>query len=255
MNKLKTIKRLRHKLANGSPTVGSWMQIPSSEVAELMGGANFDWVAIDMEHGSINVNQLPNLFRALELGETLPLVRLPEGSERYCARILDAGAGGLIVPMVTEAKQLEKIITASSLPPSGKRGVGFSRANLYGVEFKNYIQEAQNPLIVAMIESSEAINNLEDILKVKGLDALMIGPYDLSASLGVTANFKNSKFTSTLSKIKDSCSKAGVPLGVHVVEPKRKDLNMKIKQGYQFLAYGIDTVFLTNSIMNLEIKR
>ena len=255
MNKLLSLKKLRKKLLAGKPTVGSWMQIPSPEIAEIMGSSNFDWVAVDMEHGSIGISSLANIFRSLELGNTLPLVRLAEGNERYCARILDAGAAGVIVPMIDTAEQLKRIKSACCWPPSGRRGVGFSRTNLYGVNFDNYIQEAQNPLLVAMIENVSALKNLEDILETDGLDAIMVGPYDLSASLGITGDFENKIFKKTLRIIKDLCEKKNVPMGVHIVKPEKKELSLKIKQGYQFIAYAIDSVFLSESIIDLDINK
>ena len=164
MNRLKAIKRIRKKLSEGGCSVGSWMQIPHSSIAEIMGHAGYDWVAIDMEHGAVSVAQLPDLFRALELGNTLPLVRLAEGKEKDCKQALDAGAGGVIVPMVESASQLERVKNATRWPPSGTRGVAFSRANLFGKYFSDYIEEAQQPILVAMIEHINAIENLDSIM-------------------------------------------------------------------------------------------
>ena len=105
MNKLNSIQNLREILKSGGSSLGSWMQIPNGSVAEIMGQAGYDWVAIDLEHGSISIDQLPDLFRALELGDTLPLVRLAQGNIKDCKQALDAGAGGIIVPMVETAEQ------------------------------------------------------------------------------------------------------------------------------------------------------
>lgn len=119
------------------------MQIPHPSVAEIMGQAGYDWVAVDLEHGSIGVHQLPDLFRALELGGTLPLARLAQGQTKDCKQALDAGSGGVIVPMVESASQLEKVRDACRWPPTGVRGVSFSRANLFGKHFEAYAEEAQ----------------------------------------------------------------------------------------------------------------
>ena len=108
MNRIHVINSIREKLNNGGCSVGSWMQLPNSSVAEIMGCSGYDWVAIDMEHGAVSVDQLPDLFRALELGDTLPLVRVAEGSAKDCKQALDAGAGGIIVPMIETASQLEQ---------------------------------------------------------------------------------------------------------------------------------------------------
>jgi 2-dehydro-3-deoxyglucarate aldolase len=244
MNRFKAIQKLRSKLKKGGCSIGSWMQIPHTSVAEIMGQSGYDWVAIDMEHGTISTHQLPDLFRALELGNTLPLVRVAEGTEKDCKQALDAGAGGVIVPMVESACQLEKVRDATRWPPAGKRGVAFSRANLFGKYFDEYIDEAQQPLLVAMIESIGAVKNLDDILKVKGLDAILIGPYDLSASMGLTAKFKEQDFIDAISTIKNKAKGVKIPCGIHVVKPSVDELKQKIGDGYRFIAYSIDGVFI-----------
>ena len=176
MNRLAKITQIRKCLKNGKPSIGSWMQIPHASVAEIMGHAGYDWVAVDLEHGSISTHQLPDLFRAIEIRGTLPLVRLSQAQPKDCKRSLDAGAGGVIIPMVESAEQLETIIEHCTWPPTGQRGVGFSRANLFGKYFKEYKDEAQAPIIVAQIEHIRAVEALEDILKVPRLDAILIGP-------------------------------------------------------------------------------
>jgi len=209
-----------------------------------MGDAGYDWVAVDMEHGSISTHQLPDIFRALELGGTLPLVRLAQGQERDCKTALDAGAGGVIVPMVVSAHQLKTVRAGCCWPPSGSRGVGFSRANLFGKRFEVYCEEAQAPLLVAMIEHVDAINDLDAIAQVPGLDALLIGPYDLSASMGLTGRFEHPEFGTLISKIRHIAAKNQVPCGIHVVEPSPQLLKRRVDEGYLFIAYSIDSVIL-----------
>ena len=250
MNRLQVIEEIRQKLSSGTYSLGSWMQIPNSSIAEIMGQSGYDWVAVDLEHGSISVNQLPDIFRALELGNTLPLVRLAEAQAKDCKQALDAGAGGVIVPMVEDSKQLEFIRDYCRWPPSGKRGVGFSRANLFGKFFKDYIDEAQKPLLVAIIESIKAVENLESILKVKGLDAVLIGPYDLSASMNLTAKFEDEEFLHIIEKIRTLSNQYSVACGIHVVNPKHDDLKQRIEEGYQFIEYSIDSVFLSKGSEN-----
>ena len=166
-----------------------------------MGKAGYDWVAVDLEHGSVDVSQLPDLFRAIELGDSLPLARVANGSPKEIKQALDAGAGGVIVPMIESAEQLGLISNFCRWPPSGTRGVGFSRANLFGANFNAYKEESQSPLLIAQIEHVNAINNLDEILSVSGLDAIMVGPYDLSASMNIAGQFEHSKFKDVLKKI------------------------------------------------------
>ncbi|MBF0340492.1 MAG: 2,4-dihydroxyhept-2-ene-1,7-dioic acid aldolase [Magnetococcales bacterium] len=255
MNRLASIQKIRARLRSGGYSIGSWMQIPHPSVAEIMGNAGYDWVAVDMEHGAVAVHQLPDLFRALELGNTLPMARIAHGQPKDCKQALDAGAGGIIVPMIESAEQLISVRDACRWPPAGKRGVGFSRANLFGKHFEEYREEAQAPLLVAMIEHHRAVDHLEAILDVDGLDAILIGPYDLSASMGLTAQFDHPDFSATLEKIRTLAAAKAIPAGVHVVAPSPEQLQQRLGEGYRFLAYSIDAVMLNSVVLLASIEK
>lgn len=248
MDRLKHIVKIREKLQKGECSIGSWMQIPHPSVAEIMGCAGYDWVAVDIEHGSVAVHQLPDLFRALELGETLPLARIASGQPKDCKQALDAGAGGVIVPMIESAAHLIAVRDACRWPPSGSRGVGFSRANLYGKNFEAYQEEAQAPILVAMIEHHRALSELQHILSVEGLDAILIGPYDLSASMGLTAKFDHPDFRLAIQEILTLAKVKTVPAGIHIVSPSISQLRERLSEGYRFIAYSVDAVSLEKAV-------
>jgi 2-dehydro-3-deoxyglucarate aldolase len=248
--RLEKINSIRKKLKNNQVSIGTWQQIPNASISEILGKAGYDWIAVDMEHGSIHIQQLPDLFRAYELGGALPLARIAQLTSKDCKQALDAGAGGIIAPMVETADQLKSIREFCCWPPTGNRGVGFSRANLFGRYFKQYNTEAQSPLLIAQIEHINAVNNLEEILQVNGLDAIIVGPYDLSASMGITEKFQNQEFIAVLEHIMSLCKKHRIPCGDHIVQPNRDLLEKRITEGYRFLAYSIDAVFLYNSSKN-----
>lgn len=245
MNRLEAVGAIRRTLKDGGRSIGSWMQIPDASVAEIIGQSGYDWVTVDLEHGAIDVHQLPNLFRALELGGTLPMARLAQGHPKDCKQALDAGAGGVIVPMVETAAQLEHVRDACRWPPAGVRGVGFARANLFGKHFDAYVAEAQAPLLVAMIENIRAVDGIEAILQVDGLDAVLIGPYDLSASMDLTAQFDHTDFQAAVIRIRRECAKHRIACGTHVVAPDQDLLQRGFQAGDRFIAYSIDAVFLT----------
>ena len=245
--RIEKIKTIRKKLQNDQVSIGTWQQIPHASISEILGQAGYDWVAVDMEHGSVGVDQLPDLFRAIELGGSLPLARIAESNPKDCKQALDAGAGGIIAPMIESAEQLTMVRNACCWPPIGTRGVGFSRANLFGKHIESYKEEAKSPLLIAQIEHIDAVNNLDDILQVEGLDAIIVGPYDLSASMGITGEFDSPKFIEIMANIMSVCKEHNVPCGDHVVQPNQELLNERIKQGYRFIAYGTDGVFLVNS--------
>ena len=245
--RLDQIFSIRQKLKNNQLSIGSWMQIPNSSVAEIMGNAGYDWITIDLEHGSISLIDLPDIFRALILGGSLPFARVARTHPNDIKQALDAGAQGLILPMIESGKQLEDAISKALYPPIGTRGVGYCRANMFGKDFDKYLDESKEILIVAQIEHIHAVNNLDCILSVDRLDAIMVGPYDLSGSMDLTGQFENAQFLKTLGIIAEKASEHKIPMGAHIVEPDRKILESKILDGYQFIAYGIDSIFLYNS--------
>ncbi len=248
---IKKIAEIRKKLNRKKIVTSAWMQLSNSNLTELMCLAKFDCITFDFEHGLFSVKDLPDLFRVLEQNKKLPLIRLPNKNVEIAAQCLDAGSGGLIIPNIQNSEELKKIIEKSHLPPEGKRGVGFSRSNRFGKNFNYYIKNKIKPLIIAMIESKLAVKNIDSILKTKGLDAILIGPYDLSASYNIVGKFKNPLFKNSLKKIKNTCRKYKVACGMHVIEPTIKNLNYHKKQGFKFLPYGIDTDILNRAIKKL----
>ena len=201
-----------------------------------------------MEHGSISYQDLTNLSRAIELGQSLPLVRLSSNNIFECNKILDAGISGFIIPNIEDEQTITKIIEIASYPPNGKRGIGFSRANSFGRNFNNHLINGKQPLIIPMIESVKGIENLDDILTVKGIDAVFIGPYDLSASLKCIGKFDKKIYQESVNKIKKTCKQHNVPVGIHVVKPDNNELKKYINKGYQFISFGMDSSFLIKNL-------
>lgn len=259
------LTELRNNLANGVPTIGTWLQFPSSDVAEILAQAGYDWVAVDMEHGSFGPDRMPDVFRAIECGGALPFARLPEASRVHIKTALEAGAKGLIFPMVESREELDNAIDLATYPGQdfwregpapAYRGVGFCRANGFGENFDEYIDKiAPKIFIAAQIEHIKAVENLDDILGHKRLDAIMVGPYDLSGSMGITGQFDNPRFVEVMEKIAASCEKNGARMGLHIVEPNPEVLQKEIDKGRKFIAYGIDSVFMRKAAKFPSIKR
>lgn len=247
-----TSAEIRQKLKNNQPVVGTWLQLPSADTAEIIARLGYDYAAVDMEHGAMSRCALPDIFRALERWGTLPFARVAEANMRTIKAALDSGARGLIFPMIENRSQLDDAIAWSLFPggkefPGGKRGVGFSRSNLYGMDFPTHTGpegEAQEVVLVAQIEHVNALPELNNIFSHPRLDAYMIGPYDLSASMGLTGQFDHPDFKMALAVIEQKAAAHNVPKGFHVVAPEPAALQAKIDQGYTFLAYGIDSLFL-----------
>ena len=246
MNK-RNIKKFRKDLKQGKTLIGGWIQISNSNIAEIMSNAHYSWIGFDMEHGSFSIGDLPDLFRSVEINNKLALVRLPNKNLEICSQALDAGCAGVIIPNIKNEIELNLLKKACYLPPHGSRGVGFSRANLFG---KKINRQNNKPIIIAMIENINTVKRLEKILSVQGLDAILIGPYDLSASMGMSGKFNNSKFKLIIQKIKQLSKKFKVPCGIHVIDPNYKALMKYAKLGYQFLPYSSDTILLNSALKN-----
>ncbi|AAS94826.1 HpcH/HpaI aldolase family protein [Nitratidesulfovibrio vulgaris] len=244
-----TAHDIRSKMQRGEATIGTWMQLPSTDVAEILGRAGYDWVAVDLEHAAFTRAMLPDLFRAIELGGTAPFARVAEATLTDIKAALDSGAHGIIFPMIETREQLDAAIGWALYPrtdgPSGIRGVGYCRGNLFGREFDAYRNTTARDLVfVAQIEHIRAVENLDAILAHPRLDAIMVGPYDLSGSMGLTAQFDHPDFKAALDRIRDKAVAHGVPMGLHIVQPDEALVRAKVAEGYRFIAYGIDAVFL-----------
>jgi len=234
-------KMLKSKLLNNEFTMGSWITIGSPDIAEIMAKANYDWLVVDLEHSVISIDVAGNLIRVIELSGVAPLVRLTSNNSDQIKRIMDAGAHGIIVPMVNSVEEAKHAVSSTRYAPKGIRGVGLSRAQGYGSKFKEYLNwQVTEPVVIVQIEHIDAINNLEDIIKVEGVDGFIIGPYDLSCSMGIPGQFDDKKFISVMANILNTGKKLAVPTGIHIVEPDLKLLKTSIGQGYNFIAYSVD---------------
>lgn len=244
MNTLKKIK-------NKKLTIGGWMQTSSLDNADIISKSNFDWITIDLEHGNISTEKLKNMCRVIQGNRKIVFARVSSKNPTLIPNILDTGVDGIIIPNIKNSKEVEEIIELSFYPPLKKRGVGFSRANNFGKNFKEYLSKSKNLIVIAMIENIEAYNNLNEILNVKYLDGIFIGPYDLSASMGIVGKFKNRKFLNTIKKIKESTLKKKKICGIHIINNENKELKEKIKEKFNFIAFSMDSVILGNYKKNV----
>lgn len=236
---------LKEKLKNKEVTIGSWITIGHPVVAEVMVKSGFDWLTIDMEHSVITLPQAQSLIQIIDLSGCVPLVRVGENNATMIKRVMDAGAHGVIVPMVNSKEDAVRAVEAVKYPPVGTRGVGLARAQGYGFEFdqyKNWVNEES--IVIVQIEHIEGVDNFKDILTVEGVDGFIVGPYDLSASLGRPGEFSHYEVEDTLNKVWQMSQEMGVVSGFHVVDPDANEVSAKIKEGYSFIAFGIDTLFL-----------
>lgn len=246
---------LKSRMAKRELTIGSWITIGHTSVAEIMAQAGFDWLTVDMEHSAITLSEAQNLIQVIELSGVTPLVRVGTNDSNLIKRVMDAGAHGVIVPMVNTAQDAEKAVKSVKYPPVGFRGVGLTRAQKFGFGFDQYQKWcAEESIVIVQIEHIDAVKNLEEILAVKGVDGFLVGPYDLSGSLGKPGKFDASDVIEALAKVKRISALFNALSGFHVVQPDIEDFYKKKNEGYKFIAFGFDALFLGKMCRDSVLK-
>ena len=239
---------LKQKLKNNELTLGSWVTIGHPAVIDIMASAGFEWLVVDMEHTSIDLTMAHNLIATIQANGMKALVRVSKNEEVIIKRILDMGADGIVVPMVKSKEDALEAIDYAKYPPVGKRGVGLFRAQKYGLGFDEYKKWVNEELvIIAQIEHIEAVKNIDEIITTEGIDGVIIGPYDLSGSMGYPGEYHREDVKHAIDEVLASCKKHQVPSGFHVIESDPTKLNERIEQGCTFLAYSLDFFFLGDS--------
>lgn len=248
---------MKTKLQNKEVTIGSWITIGHTAIAEIMVKAGFDWLTIDMEHSAITLSQAQSLIQVIDLAGCVPLVRVGENNPTMIKKVMDAGAHGVIVPMVNTRKEAVAAVKAVKYPPVGTRGVGLARAQGYGLEFekyKNWVNESS--IVIVQIEHIKAVHNFESILSVDGVDGFIVGPYDLSASMGKPGEFDAPEVKGALGRVREMAEEMGVVSGFHVIPPDSKEVMKKIEEGFKFIAFSLDELFLgKNCVESLKLCR
>jgi 2-keto-3-deoxy-L-rhamnonate aldolase RhmA len=234
---------VKEKLRSGDPSVGTWVQLNNPDVSEELSLLGFDWLVFDVEHGVFTLPEVQRMMQSMNDRSCVPLVRVPINEPVYFKWALDVGGYGVVVPWVNSKEDAIEAVRASKYPPEGIRGCGPRRASRYYSELSDYVKNINEEiLVVMMIESQQALDNLDEILSVKGVDVAYIGPDDLSLNLGIFQQKEHPKFRAALAKVIDACDKHGVIPGMHCNE---KNINDAIAQGFHFCALNDDDTFLT----------
>lgn len=250
------IKRNKFKQALQSTKTqfGLWQGIPDTTVAEIGAGAGFDWVLIDAEHGPFDLRSVMAHLQAIEPYPVSAVVRPVEGSTALIKQLLDIGAQTLLVPMVDTAEQAEQIVKASKYPPAGHRGLGTSMARAANWNREpEYLSNANDEIcVIVQIETVSGIENIESIAMVEGVDAVFIGPSDLSAAMGHIGNPGHADVTTAIERGFEVIIKAGKSAGVLAVT---QELVEKYQQaGAKFIGVGVDAALLTNATRQLAAQ-
>lgn len=231
------------RLRRNERLLGTMLTIPSPEVAEMVSKCGYDWLFMDGEHAPLSILEWQRLMQAVG-GRCANVLRVPSLSERDIKRALDIGADGIIVPMVNSAEQARQAVAWSKYPPRGRRGVGLARAQGYGLDFADYMENANHgTALIVQAEHIDAVENIEAIAAVEGLDAVFIGPYDLSASMGKTGQVEDAEVVAAIERVRIACQQNSLALGYFAVDAG--GVRPYMEQGYNLICAGVDAGFVT----------
>ena len=243
------LTNLRKRLQDGELVLGTILSLNSPDVAEILSGIGFDWLFIDAEHSTLDPHHLQAIFQVT--GDSIPcVVRIPALDEIAVKKTLDAGAAGLLVPQVNTAEQVEQLVKWGRYYPAGSRGLGFGRAQGYGLKVNEYLETANERILLSVqAESEQAVKNIESIVRVQGLDAVLVGPYDLSASMGLPGQINHPDVKAAIQRVADVCKEVGMPVGIFGLTAEA--VKAYIEQGFRFIVAGVDTVMLGEAARQL----
>ena len=236
------MESFKSRLMQGEVLYGTMVTLPTSTTAELLAGIGFDWLFVDGEHGPLETREITAILQAAR-GRTTCIVRVPEAAEVHIKNVLDLGAGGIIVPQVNTAQQAADVVRWAKYSPIGARGVGLARAHGYGMHFADYLATANDQTtVIVQAEHIQAVENIEAIVQVPGVDAIQLGPYDLSASMGKMGQIDDPEVVAAIDRIISVSRAANLPVGCFGVSTKA--VRADIDRGCTLACVGVDTLFL-----------
>ena len=231
------------RLRQNELLLGTMLTIPAPEVGEMIAKCGFDWLFMDGEHSPLSTLDWQRMLQAVG-GRSAGIIRVPEKSEAAIKKMLDIGADGIIAPQVNNADEARQIVQWCKYPPQGVRGVGLARAQGYGLDFASYVESANDDIaVIIQAEHVDAVNNIEDIVKVEGIDAVFIGPYDLSASMNKMGAIDDAEVVAAIDLVTRACQQNNIALGYFGVDAD--SVKPYIDKGYKLICTGVDAGFVT----------
>lgn len=233
------------RLIRGDAFVGAFICLPCPESAELFAEVGYDWLILDTEHGPYDVLTAQRMLQAV--GRRCPcVVRVPSNEEVWIKKALDIGAAGVLVPLVNTPEIAARVQRACRYAPDGTRGMGLARAQRYGVGFQDYVAGANREIAaIVQAEHIEAVNHIDAIAAVPGIDAIFVGPYDLSASMGKPGQVQDPEVQAAIRTVRDATLRAGLKLGIYCSDPE--SARDYLRQGYTLIGMGTDLNYLAQS--------
>ena len=236
------VNTVKEKLAAGRPAIGTWLSLCSPLAADYMAHMGLDWLVVDTEHSPVGFETTVQCFQAIATTDTIPMARVAWNDPMLIKRLLDAGALGLVVPMVNFPEEAQKAVAAMKYPPQGIRSLGGGRCLNYGEDYFTWAND--QIACIVQIEHIDAVLRAEEILSVEGVDACFIGPNDLAGSMGLKPdmNVSHPRHEEAVQQVLRAARKVGTPAGIHV--PTAEHVNRRLEQGFQFIALANDARFM-----------
>lgn len=239
----------RSRVRSGERLLGTMLTLPSPAVAEILAGAGFDWLFIDAEHGPLETADIAAVLQAAGR-DSACVVRVPAAAEVPIKKVLDLGADGVIAPQVNTAEQAAEVVRFARYAPEGARGVGLGRAHGYGYRFAEHLASANDAIaVIVQAEHVRAVENIQAIVAVEGVDAVLLGPYDLSASLGRIGQVEHPDVVAALDHVVETCMAAGMPLGFFGVSAEA--VQPYVRRGVTLIVAGVDAMLLGDAAAGL----
>lgn len=251
---LTIMKNLKSRIKNGEAVNGCWLNLGSSLTAEIVGLAGFDWVLIDLEHGAGNEKDVLSQLQALEHTNTAAIVRIESAERQRIHRVLDVGAEGVMCPHINNLDEAKMVVSGLRYPPHGSRGVAkMVRAAGFGKYFAEYSSSANDTIVgVVQIETIEALDHLDEIAALDGIDVLFIGPADLTMALGIFGQLDHQLFKDAVKATVNAAQKAGKATGILLFNPD--DYTTYYDLGIRMIACGADATFVAEGARNISAK-
>jgi 2-dehydro-3-deoxyglucarate aldolase/4-hydroxy-2-oxoheptanedioate aldolase len=233
----------KERLQRRDRLIGTILTLPVPELAEICSDAGFDWLFLDMEHGLLDPSDVQRICQVV--GDRCAcLARIPVNEEVWIKKVLDVGVAGLIVPLVNTPDEAARAVRQSKYPPEGNRSVGITRAHQYGATFQEYVNSAnQQTAVIIQVEHIKSVQNLEKILEVSDVDALFVGPYDLSASLGKPGQIFDEEVQQAILRVKTACAERNFPVGIFARDAETG--KAALEAGYTLVAVGLDSILFS----------
>ncbi len=240
-----TRRRLKERLRRREAVFAGWSTFAHPGIGEIFARGGFDFIGLDLEHGAAGPTEAQGFITAVQGREGVCLARIAGHDPTMSRRMLDAGADGLIVPMVEDSLQARAVEEWALYPPAGRRGFGVTRAQGYGFDFETYVRTwNESAVLIVQIESRRAVDRIDEILAVEAIDGVMVGPYDLSGSLGIPGQIGHPRVREAAARVVEACRRAGRACGIHIVDPDARSVDEAFAAGHTFVVLASDVFLL-----------